>query len=141
MRPSSLSSPLNSAAQSMPTLKALIVEDNPVILENLVTTLEELTQIEVVATVGNETDAVRELTQRAAELDLVIIDVFLTSGSGLGVLKSAQSMALSARLVVLSNYATDDIRRRCTSLGADKVFDKSKELDHFLEYCEELAPN
>jgi DNA-binding NarL/FixJ family response regulator len=125
----------------MPTFKALIVEDNPVILANLVATLEELTEIKVVATVNNETDAVHELTQRASELDLVIVDIFLHSGSGLGVLKSAQEMALPARRVVLTNYATDDIRLRCANLSADRVFDKSKELDSFLDYCENLTSN
>ena len=128
-----------SARPPMPTLKALIVEDNPIILGNLVTTLEELTEVKVVATVDNEADAVRELTQRGQELDLVIIDVFLTAGSGLGVLKTAQGLPLTARRVVLTNYATDDIRRRCASLGSDRVFDKSKELDNFLEYCESLG--
>lgn len=123
----------------MPTFKALIVEDNPVILANLVSTLEELTAIKVVASVNNETDAVYELNQRAAELDLVIVDIFLSSGSGLGVLKSAQDSGLPARRIVLTNYATDDIRRRCAHLGADRVFDKSKELDHFLDYCDNLS--
>ncbi|AOW15460.1 hypothetical protein LPB72_16820 [Hydrogenophaga crassostreae] len=123
----------------MPTFKALIVEDNPVILANLVATLEELTEIRVVATVDNEADAVRELVQRASELDLVIVDLFLTSGSGLGVLKRAKEMTLPARRIVLTNYATDDIRHRCTNLGADHVFDKSRELDSFLDYCEQLT--
>ena len=132
-------STLTSARPPMPTFKALIVEDNPVILDNLVATLEELTEVKVVATVDNEADAVRELTQRGQELDLVIIDVFLTAGSGLGVLKTAQGLPLTARRVVLTNYATDDIRRRCASLGSDRVFDKSKELDNFLEYCESLG--
>ena len=123
----------------MPSFKALIVEDNPIILANLVATLEELTEIKVVATVDSEKDAVHELAERASELNLVIVDIFLASGSGLGVLKSAQEMALPARRVVLTNYATDDIRRRCTKLGADRVFDKSKELDGFLDYCEQLS--
>ena len=123
----------------MPSFKALIVEDNPIILANLVATLEELTEIKVVATVDSEKDAVHELAERASELNLVIVDIFLASGSGLGVLKSAQEMAMPARRVVLTNYATDDIRRRCTKLGADRVFDKSNELDGFLDYCEVLS--
>lgn len=130
---------MTPARPPMPTFKALIVEDNPVILDKLVTTLEELTEVKVVATVDNEADAVRELTQRGQEFDLVIIDVFLAAGSGLGVLKTAQSLPLTARCVVLTNYATEDIRRRCASLGSDRVFDKSKELDNFLEYCESLG--
>ena len=40
----------------MPALKAFIVEDSPVILENLVATLEELAQVEVVGSVPDEED-------------------------------------------------------------------------------------
>ena len=135
-RPFSASS---SAAQPMSTLRTFIVEDNPVILNNLIDTLEELTDLKVVGAVGNEADALRELALMADDLDLVIVDIFLNSGSGLGVLKSAQQMALNARRVVLTNYATDDIRRRCTNLGADEVFDKSKELENLIDYCERLT--
>ena len=38
-------------------------------------------------------------------------------------------------MVVLSNYATEDMRKRCAQLGADAVFDKSNEIDALVEYC------
>ena len=123
----------------MSTLKTYIVEDNPVILNNLIATLEELADVKVVGSVGNEQDAVRELEQRASELDLVIVDIFLTAGSGLGVLRKAREMNLPARRVVLSNYATVDMRRRCIEMGADQVFDKSSELEELITYCEKMA--
>lgn len=126
-------------AQPMTTLRALIVEDNPVILNNLIATLEELADLRVVGTAGNEKEALHELKNRAPELDLVIIDIFLTSGSGLGVLKYARDIELAARRVVLTNYATPDMRQRCVELGADQVFDKSSELDELIEYCDQLA--
>ena len=71
--------------------------------------------------------------------DLVIVDIFLKSGSGLGVLKAAASTGLPAKLVVLSNYATPDMRRKCLELGADRVFDKSNEIDALILYCCRLA--
>jgi DNA-binding NarL/FixJ family response regulator len=123
----------------MSTLKTYIVEDNPVILNNLIATLEELADVQVVGSVGNEQDAVRELEQRANELDLVIVDIFLTTGSGLGVLRSARDLKLTARRVVLSNYATADMRQRCLAMGADQVFDKSSELEELIAYCEKMA--
>ena len=125
----------------MTTLRALIVEDNPVILNNLIATLEELADLRVVGAVGNEKEAIDELTSRAPDLDLVIVDIFLTSGSGLGVLKCARDLEMSARRVVLTNYATPDMRRRCAELGADQVFDKSSELEELIEYCDNLARN
>jgi DNA-binding NarL/FixJ family response regulator len=123
----------------MSTLRAFIVEDNPVILNNLIDTLEELTEVRVVGSAGTEATAVAEIGKHVEDLDLVIVDIFLESGSGLGVLKSLQTMGLGANRVVLTNYATADMRRRCSALGADQVFDKSSELDELFEYCTRLA--
>ena len=127
------------ALLQMPTLRTFIVEDNPVILNSLIATLEELSDVQVVGSVGSEREAVTELQQRDGEVDLVIVDIFLASGSGLGVLQSAQALKLPVRRVVLSNYATPDIRRRCLELGAHRVFDKSSELDELIAYCDEAA--
>ena len=110
----------------MPALKAFIVEDSPVILENLIATLEELAQVEVVGSVADEAGAVRWMKRDPdANADLFIVDVFLRSGTGLGVLQAAQQLGVRARRVVLTNYATEEMRRRCASLGAERVFDKS----------------
>ena len=38
-------------------------------------------------------------------------------------------------MVVLSNYATPDVRMRCAQLGVDAVFDKSNEIDALVDYC------
>ena len=124
---------------TMPALKTFIVEDNQVIFENLVSTLQELTEVEVVGHARDEAGALRWLRSEGESLDLLIIDIFLVSGSGLGVLKAAQDAQLGARRVVLTNYATADIRRRCTALGADRVFDKSCELDDLITYCARVS--
>jgi DNA-binding NarL/FixJ family response regulator len=42
-------------------------------------------------------------------------------------------------MVVLSNYATADMRRKCLELGAHRVFDKSTEIDALIQYCGQLA--
>jgi DNA-binding NarL/FixJ family response regulator len=41
--------------------------------------------------------------------------------------------------VVLTNYATADMRRKCIELGAHRVFDKSNEIDALVLYCKQLA--
>lgn len=123
----------------MPTLSAFIVEDNPTILSNLVATLEELTSVRIVGSAPSEEAAVRGLHEHATELDLVIVDIFLAAGSGLGVLEAAQVMQMRAQRVVLSNFATPEVRRRCLALGAAEVFDKSRDLDALIDYCDRLA--
>ena len=123
----------------MPILKTYIVEDSPVIRESLIATLEELVPVKVVGTAEDEASAVAWLTRAGNEAGLVIIDIFLKSGSGMGVLRTVQLMHKERKVVVLSNYATPDVRLKCLELGADRVFDKSNEIDALIAYCGALA--
>jgi DNA-binding NarL/FixJ family response regulator len=122
----------------MTQLKAFIVEDSPVIRENLVAALEEMAPIDVVGTAEDEAGALTWLAGSQNRCDLVVVDIFLKSGSGLGVLKAAAGAGMPAKLVVLSNYATPDMRRKCLELGASRVFDKSNEIDALILYCTRL---
>jgi DNA-binding NarL/FixJ family response regulator len=123
----------------MTALRAFLVEDSPIIRENLIAALEELAPVEVVGTADDERSAVKSLSNMAPPCDLVIIDIFLKGGSGLGVLRAASALGRPMKLVVLSNYATADMRQRCEALGASRVFDKSNEIDALIDYCESLA--
>ena len=123
----------------MADIKAFIVEDSPVIRENLAAALEELAPVHVVGSAEDEPAAVNWLAAEGQECDLLIIDIFLKRGSGLGVLRAAGELHRPMILVVLSNYATPDMRRKCMDLGADRVFDKSNEIDALLQYCVRLA--
>ncbi|GAP35763.1 response regulator [Piscinibacter sakaiensis] len=118
----------------MAKLKTYIVEDSPVIRENLIATLEELAPVEVVGTAETEEAATQWLMAHRGDVDLVIVDIFLKSGSGLGVLAADWGRS-ATRVVVLSNYATADMRRKCLDLGADHVFDKSNEIDLLVGFC------
>ena len=116
-------------------LKTYLVEDNATIRENLIGTLEELAGIQVVGMAESEADSTRWLRACADQWSMVIVDLFLKQGSGLGVLAACRERAAHQRVVVLSNYATSDIRARCLQLGADAVFDKSNEIDSLVDYC------
>jgi len=123
----------------MGTVNAFLVEDNPVLRESLSGTLEELTPVRVVGSADDEQGAVAWLRDHRDGCDLVVIDIFLKRGSGLGVLLAAHEIDRSLKLVVLSNWATPDMRRRCLELGASQVFDKSGEIDELIGYCSDLA--
>ena len=119
-------------------LRTYIVEDNATIRENLIGALEELASIRALGWAETEGDATNWLTRHGSGWDLAIVDLFLKQGSGLGVLEACRSRGRDQRVVVLSNYATADMRKRCMQLGADAVFDKSNEIDALVEYCIEL---
>lgn len=122
----------------MTNVKAYLVEDSAVIAENLIATLEELTSVSVVGHSGLEAQARAWLTDAANDWQLAIVDIFLREGSGLGVLTACQNRGPERKLVVISNYATPEMRRHCLTLGADAVFDKSTEIDGLVDYCREL---
>jgi DNA-binding NarL/FixJ family response regulator len=123
----------------MPALKTYLVEDSRLIRDNLIATLEELLPVTVVGSAEDESTAVQWLEHPEHEADLVIIDIFLKRGSGLGVLRAVNAAQPPRHLVVLSNYATPDMRRKCRELGAAEVFDKSNEIDALIAYCGRLA--
>jgi DNA-binding NarL/FixJ family response regulator len=120
-------------------LNCFLVEDSPVIRQNLIATLEEMLPMRVVGSAEDEAGAVRWLEEAPTPCDLLIIDVFLRTGTGLEVLRRAKSLRPQAKLVVLTNYATPEMRRRAQELGADRLFDKSAELEDLLAYCESLT--
>jgi len=119
-------------------LDVYVVEDNVIVLESLIAALEELAPVQVVGTAADERVAV-EWLGAGERCDLMIVDIFLRSGSGLGVIAAARRKRPEAALVVLSNYATDEMRARCLASGADRVFDKSRDIDQLVAYCLALA--
>lgn len=117
------------------TLKTYIVEDNATIRDNLIDALQELADVEAVGCAETELEGRQWLSRNGCSWDLAIIDLFLRQGTGLGVLRECVERQAHQKVVVLSNYATADIRLRCGELGVDAVFDKSNEIDALVAYC------
>jgi two-component system, OmpR family, response regulator len=116
-------------------MRTFIVEDNRTILENLVSTLEELAAVEAIGMADSEEEGAAWLNSHAKQWDLAIVDLFLKKGSGLGVLEACRVRSEQQKMVVFSNYATSEMRLRCAQLGVDAVFDKSTEIDGLVNYC------
>ncbi len=120
-------------------INTFIVEDSAVILENLTAALEEMTPVKVIGVAADEKNALAQIALYAQECDLIIVDIFLKSGTGLGVLQGIPQTSFQGECVVLTNYATPEMKKRCRELGATRIFDKSKELDDLIEYCADFS--
>ncbi len=120
-------------------LRAYLVEDSQVIRENLIAALEEMLPLKVVGVSEEESVAVAWLKDPNNDCDIAIIDILLKRGNGLGVLNAIRGAHTSVRRVVMSNFATKEMRRTCLALGADEVFDKSHDIDALVRYCAQLA--
>jgi len=125
----------------MDHIKIYIVEDSSIIRDNLTDALRESAPIEVVGCAEDERGAIAWLRDAGNQCDLVIVDIFLKNGSGLGVLKAMGEIPDAPERIVLSNHATPEIRVKCKQLGATKVFDKSNELDEMLGWLSRFARN
>ena len=123
------------------TLRTYIVEDNLTIRENLVATLEELGGVASIGFAETEEQGSGWLTSQGSQWDLAIVDLFLKQGSGLGVLEACKKRHADQKVVVLTNYATPDIRVRCHQLGVDAVFDKSNDIEALIDFCLEMKGN
>jgi DNA-binding NarL/FixJ family response regulator len=121
--------------QQVTSLRAFIVEDNKTVRDSLIATLRELAWVESVGQAESESEGARWLHENAARWDLAIVDLFLKEGTGLRVLEACRDRLPTQKMVVVSNYATQDVRWRCTQLGADAVFDKTTEIDDLIDYC------
>ena len=97
------------------TLRVFLVEDSPVIRENLAAAMEELAPVQVVGFAEDEPAATIWIAANPEGVDLLVIDIFLKRGSGLNVLRTASRMTTACK-VVLSNYATLDMQRKCLEL-------------------------
>ncbi|MDQ0024622.1 DNA-binding NarL/FixJ family response regulator [Variovorax paradoxus] len=117
------------------SLQTVLIEDSTTIREALIPALADLASAEVVAVAETASDAVTVLKDLGNAWDLAVVDLFLREGSGLSVLRACKERASHQRMVVLTNYPTDEMRRRSLELGADALFDKSNELDQFFEWC------
>lgn len=116
-------------------LKIYIVEDSAAIRENLMATLCELAFVEVVGACGTEAEATQWLRDNPTGWELAIVDLFLTQGSGLGLLSAFQRRGPAQKVVLFSNYASAELRQRCEELGVDAVFDKSTEIELLIDFC------
>jgi len=123
----------------MSLLRTFVIEDSSLIRQNLVGALEELAPVRVVGSAAGELDAVLQLSMQALQCDIVIVDIVLKQGTGLGVLAEPAVRRPGRHFVVLSNHATPDIAQRALQLGADRVFDKSRDIDGLIDYCRQLA--
>ena len=121
-------------------LKVFLIEDSELLQELLSDMLIELEGIDFCGCANGEAEALRRLAE--TPVDLVIIDIELKQGSGIGVLDALQTDSDrygNPRKVVLTNYAHATMRQRCEHFGMDAFFDKSLHINQLIDYVVDAA--
>ena len=112
-------------------LRVLLVEDSPVIRESVVELVEANGRARVAYATDSEAVAIGELKMNP--YDVVIVDLRLREGSGFGVLRALQQHCPDTLTIVLTNYTSGAIRKRCAELGVKWFFDKSSEFEGIVD--------
>ena len=119
-------------------LRILLIEDSPLIRERLFESLVDPGRIEIVGEADTEESAVQLVS--SAQWDVLVLDLQLKHGTGLGVLRALVSRrSPEAKVIVLTNYAFPQYRAKSLALGADFFFDKSREYHRVREVLDGIA--
>jgi two-component system, OmpR family, response regulator len=120
------------------SLGVFIVEDGDAMRELLVDVFGIDDRFQVLGTAKSEAEAKRWLNDHAERWDLVVVDLMLSDGAGLGVISTARRTHLSGCIVVFSAYCSALVEKHCYTLGADVVFDKAR-TSEFLAWVRRVA--
>lgn len=116
-------------------LPVFLVEDDPALQGAIEETINAVCDAQVVGTASTETQAVTWLNAHPGDWKLAVLDLFLQKGTGFGVLERLAPRSSCRQVIVLTNSASPENRRRCMSMGALAVYDKMDEFDAFLAHC------
>ena len=105
--------------------RVLLVEDSAAVAERIAGQITTLDGMELVATVTGESAAVDKLTHGG--VDAVVLDLTLQQGSGFGVLRSRQRLALPVAVVVYTSYDIPAYRQAAAEFGANEFLNKARD--------------
>jgi two-component system response regulator DevR len=106
-------------------VNVFVVEDAPMVRQRLIALLGTVLGVVVVGQADSVGSAIEGVL--SSEVDAMLLDLQLIGGSGLQVLAAIKPQRPNLRVIVLSNFFTDQHRRASLAAGADVFLDKSSE--------------
>jgi CheY-like chemotaxis protein len=98
--------------------------------------LSQYAAFKVTGLAAAEAEAVEKLD--SVPYDVIVVDVELRPGSGIGVIRAARARNNAGKdgghvwIIVLTNYDLPTVRERCMAAGADHFLDKMREIDQLM---------
>lgn len=115
----------------------LIADDFAPIRTSLRRMLEILPGVSTIEEAANGIEAAHKIEQLAP--DLVILDLRLPGTTGIELLRDFRPKCPHTTVIILTNYATPELRDQCLKLQADYVLDKTMEFQNVVEIARQLV--
>jgi CheY-like chemotaxis protein len=133
--------PAASLKPSIPTLRILLVEDNPVNRKVAIRLLEKQGHILIAATNGRE--ALQVLDQIDWRVDLILMDVQMPEMDGyqttVAIRQLEQKRGGRLPIVAMTAHALDRDRERCMASGMDAYLTKPIRMERLLNVLEKVG--
>jgi len=118
-------------------MKIVLADDSKILRQRIISLLEEIDGVQVVAEAENSQQAVQYVED--LEPDLIILDIRMPDGSGLEALKMLKDKNISIIKMIFTNYPIEQYRKKCMELGADYFFDKSTDFEKMVDVVKKLV--
>jgi DNA-binding NarL/FixJ family response regulator len=118
-------------------MKIVIADDSKILRQRIISLLEEIDGVQVVAEAENSHQAVQYVED--LEPELLILDIRMPDGSGLEALKMLKDKNISIIKMIFTNYPIEQYRKKCMELGADYFFDKSTDFEKMVDVVKKLV--
>ena len=128
--------PVADTPMVISTTRVFLVEDSELIRTRLVSMLAGVSGVDVIGHAESAADAIASIL--SARPDVLILDIKLKVGSGIEVLQKMKQRLPAMSVIMLTNYATEEYRKKCLGAGAEYFLDKTNEFEQLRSIIEQL---
>ena len=112
-------------------MKVFVADNSAILRKQIIGMLSELRGVEIVGQAQVAPDALRAIREHRP--DVVTLDIGMSGGSGMDVLKEIKRDAAALVVIVLTNNSSPPYRKSSMEAGADFFLDKATEFGEVRE--------
>jgi DNA-binding NarL/FixJ family response regulator len=123
--------------EDMPPIRIVLADDHPIVLHGLQQLFERQADFDVVACCGDAAASLNAVIEH--QPDVLILDLRMPEGGGIGVLRTISARRIQSQTVLLTAAIRDDEVLEAVKLGAKGLVLKESPPDRLLECVRRVA--